>query len=131
MTTRKCQQHNNAISSQTKHYIKQNMFNMVQLELVDWEEIFQQIRGCCTFNPFIVCLFSSFALSQQKLNTVTHCLHTLHTILNTSIFNIVQLVDWEEIFQQIRVWCTFNPFIVYLFSSFAFFQQKSVMLEGA
>ena len=36
----------------------------------------------------------------------------------------LELVDWEEIFQQIRVWCTFNPFIVYLFSSFAFFQQK-------
>ena len=36
----------------------------------------------------------------------------------------LELVDWEEIFQQIRVWCTFNPFIVYLSSSFTFFQQK-------
>ena len=36
----------------------------------------------------------------------------------------LELVDWEEIFQQIRVWCTFNPFIVYLFSSFTLFQQK-------
>ena len=51
-------------------------------------------------------------------NPVTQSFHTLHTILNTSIFNMVQLelVDWEEIFQEIRVWCTFNPFIVYLFS---------------
>ena len=56
---------------------------------------------------------------------------TLYTVLNTSIFNMVELevVDWEEIFQQSRVWCTFNPFIVYLFSSFTFFQQKGG-LEG-
>ena len=58
--------------------------------------------------------------------TVTQSLHTLHTVLNTSIFDMVQLelVDWEEILLQIRVWCTFNPFIVYLFSSFTFCQQK-------
>ena len=67
-----------------------------------------------------------------KPKTVTQSLHTLHTVLNTSIFNMVQLelVDWEEIFQQIRVWCTFNPFIVYLFSSFAFFQQKRYTGRG-
>ena len=42
------------------------------------------------------------------------------------MFNMVllELVDWEEIFKQIRIWCTFNPFIVYLCSSFALFQQK-------
>ena len=67
-----------------------------------------------------------------NLNTVTQSLQTLHTVLNTSIFNMVQLelVDWEKIFQQIRVWCTFNPFIVYLFSSFTFFQQKRYTGRG-
>ena len=56
-------------------------------------------------------------------NTVSS--HTTHCIKYKHICMIqLELVDWEEIFQQIRVWCTFNPFIVYLFSSFAFFQQQ-------
>ena len=41
----------------------------------------------------------------------------------------LELVDWEEVFQQIRVWCTFNLIIVYLFSSFTFIQQN-LLLEG-
>ena len=40
----------------------------------------------------------------------------------------LELVGWEEIFQQIRVWCTFNPFTVYPFSSSTFFQQKASFL---
>ena len=41
----------------------------------------------------------------------------------------MELLDWEKIFQQIRVWCTFNPFIVYLFFLLSHLFNKKVDLE--
>ena len=65
-TTHYKPEYSNTISSNTTHCIKHKHTSMVQLELVDWEEIVQQIRVWCTFNPFIVYLFSSFTFFQQK-----------------------------------------------------------------